>query len=268
MNAIVTITDGLAVTTTLAIAEGTGVEHKAVIQLVRTYLTDLGEFGRVTFEMRPFETAGGMQRREVAILNEQQSTLLLTYMRNSEIVRSFKKRLVREFWQMAEKLRGQPASDPMAVLSDPAAMRGLLLNYTEKVIALEEKVAEQAPKVAFAKQVEVAPDAIDIAKAAKLLGTGRTRLMAFLREIRWINRYNQPYQDKIEAGLLDTKLGKWEHPDHGLQQSVTTLVTGKGLVKLQKLWDERQQTIKAAGMMSVASRDHGSIGSQPESQHV
>lgn len=174
----------------------------------------------------------------------------------------------RYFIECERRAKAAPVSDPMAVLSDPAAMRGLLLNYTEKVIALEEKVAEQAPKVAFAKQVEVAPDAIDIAKAAKLLGTGRTRLMAFLREIHWINRYNQPYQDKIEAGLLDTKLGKWEHPDHGLQQSVTTLVTGKGLVKLQKLWDERQQTIKAAGMMSVASRDYGSIGSQPESQHV
>ena len=39
-------------------------------------------------------------------------------------------------------------ADPMAELSNPAAMRGLLLTYTEKVLALESEVAEQAPKVA------------------------------------------------------------------------------------------------------------------------
>ncbi|KOR28343.1 hypothetical protein TI04_11210, partial [Achromatium sp. WMS2] len=44
---------GAAYTTTLIIAEGTGVEHKAVIQLVRTYIDDLQEFGLVTFQMRP-----------------------------------------------------------------------------------------------------------------------------------------------------------------------------------------------------------------------
>lgn len=123
------------------------------------------------------------------------------------------------------------------------------LALEEKKSALEEKVAEQAPKVAFAHQVEVAPDAIDMAKAAKLLGTGRNRFMSFLREIQWISRYNQPYQDKIEAGLLDVKLGSWDHPEHGLQQSVTALVTGKGLVKLQRLWKDRQQAISEAGMM-------------------
>lgn len=103
MNAIVTIINDTPVTTSLAIAEGTDVEHKAVIQLVRSYQNDLEEFGRVTFEMRPFETAGGVQQREIAILNEQQSTLILTYMRNSEIVRTFKKRLVKSFYELAHK---------------------------------------------------------------------------------------------------------------------------------------------------------------------
>lgn len=32
------------------------------------------------------------------------------------------------------------------------------------------------------------------------------------------------------------KLGSWTHPEHGINQSVTTLVTGKGLYKLQRLW--------------------------------
>ena len=105
---------------------------------------------------------------------------------------------------------------------------------------LEHRIEEEAPRVAFAKQVEVAPDAISVAQAAKILGTGQQRLFAFLREIGWITRYNEPYQEKIEAGLLDVKLGSWQHPNHGLKQSVTSLVTGKGLAKLQPLWEKHK----------------------------
>lgn len=79
-----------------------------------------------------------------------------------------------------------------------------------------------------------------MAQAAKILGTGRQRLFAFLRQAGWVTRKNEPYQSKIEAGYLDVKLGSWEHPDHGVQQSVTALVTGKGLIKLRALWEQRQ----------------------------
>ena len=101
MTDIVVMDGNQAVTNTFAIAEGTRVEHKAVIQLTRRYQEDLEDFGRVTFEMRPFETPGGMQHREVALLNEPQSTLLMTYMKNTPIVREFKKRLVKAFYELA-----------------------------------------------------------------------------------------------------------------------------------------------------------------------
>ena len=68
---IVTCQSGVPVTTSLAIAEGVGNTHKTVIQLIRKNFDDLQEFGRVAFEMLPFDTAGGSQNREVAILNEQ-----------------------------------------------------------------------------------------------------------------------------------------------------------------------------------------------------
>lgn len=104
---------------------------------------------------------------------------------------------------------------------------------------LEHQVFEDAPKVQFHDKVAAAPGAMSVAQAAKILGTGRTRLFQFLRRIAWCTRYNEPYQEKIEAGYLDVKLGNWDHPDHGVQQSVTTLITGKGLAKLQKLWAEQ-----------------------------
>lgn len=92
------------VTTSCAVAQGIKKDHKPVIQLVRKYKSDLEEFGRVEFEMRPFETDGGIQKQEMALLNEQQTTLLITYMRNNDYVRAFKKRLVAEFFRMRSVL--------------------------------------------------------------------------------------------------------------------------------------------------------------------
>lgn len=103
MNELVTIVGDEARTDTMTIAEGTDTQHKNVIALVRKYLVDLEEFGVVAFETQPFETAGGVQNREVALLNQEQFTLIGTYMKNTEIIRAFKKRLVKAFFDLARK---------------------------------------------------------------------------------------------------------------------------------------------------------------------
>lgn len=113
-----------------------------------------------------------------------------------------------------------------------------LQNYAN---LLENQAHEDAPKVEFHDKVAVAHGAMSVAQAAKILGTGRNRLFQLLRQIGWVTRYKEPYQEKIEAGYLDVKLGSWDHLDYGVQQSVTTLVTGKGLTKLQRLLAEREK---------------------------
>ncbi|WP_199557289.1 Rha family transcriptional regulator [Enterobacter roggenkampii] len=89
------------VTNTAAIAEGVGRDHDTIIKLVDRNKSDLEEFGEVGFEIR----AGyNNSKVRVALLNEQQTTLLITYMRNNEVVRAFKKRLVSEFFTMRSAL--------------------------------------------------------------------------------------------------------------------------------------------------------------------
>ena len=106
MESIVTLSGGMPVVSSTAIAEGVGREHKSVIQLVRQNLSDFEEFGPCAFEMRMVNRPqGGGHPQEVALLNEQQATLLMTYMRNNEVVRAFKKRLVRAFYEMAKRVR-------------------------------------------------------------------------------------------------------------------------------------------------------------------
>jgi len=79
------------------IAKHLGVAHKATIQLVRRYAQDFSELGSLPFEMAPFETRGGEQSREVAMMNEDQCYLLLAYSRNTAKVRGLKLALVKAF---------------------------------------------------------------------------------------------------------------------------------------------------------------------------
>lgn len=240
MNIVTLNNSNELVTDSMAISEGVGNPHKSVIQLVRKNVSDFEEFGRVAFEMRPFETAGGSQNREVAILNEPQAALLMTYFRNNEVVKAFKKQLVKEFFRMRDELnrRSAPANEELSrmdILKLAMQSEEERLRLEQEKQQLECRIEQDAPKVAFHDKVSAAPDAISVSEAAKILGTGQRRLFAYLRQIGWVTRRNEPYQAKIETGYLDVKLGNWEHPDHGLKQSVTTLITGKGMTKLQRL---------------------------------
>lgn len=102
MKELVSIKGSEIFTDSLVIAEGTGNQHHAVRQLINRYESDFKEFGRVAFEMRPLETNGGLQNIKVYLLNEEQATLLMTYLRNSKKVRGFKKELVRQFYKMRQ----------------------------------------------------------------------------------------------------------------------------------------------------------------------
>ena len=89
------------VTTSMSIADGVNRDHDTIIKLIDRNRLDLEEFGKVGFEIR----AGYNNAKvRVATLNEQQTTLLITYMRNNEVVRAFKKRLVSEFFTMRSAL--------------------------------------------------------------------------------------------------------------------------------------------------------------------
>lgn len=91
-------------TTSEVIAECAGVKRHAIQSLIQQHEKDFREFGRVAFEMRPLQTRGGQQMVKVYRLNEQQATLLMTYLRNTEVVRAFKKELVRQFFAMRKEL--------------------------------------------------------------------------------------------------------------------------------------------------------------------
>jgi len=99
---------------------------------------------------------------------------------------------------------------------------------------LECQILEFKPKVEFCDKVTNSEDAISVSQAAKVIGTGQKRLFAYMRQHKWVNRRNEPYQFMINSGYLDVKLGQFNHPSQGLVNTVTALVTGKGLIKLEE----------------------------------
>ncbi|WP_019573356.1 Rha family transcriptional regulator [Curvibacter lanceolatus] len=102
---LVTAFEGEARASSETIARGIGIQHKNVLALLRRHQSDFDAFGRVAFETRTFETRGGKQQREFALLNEHQAGLLIAFMRNSPKVIEFKVALIREFFRMRDELQ-------------------------------------------------------------------------------------------------------------------------------------------------------------------
>lgn len=118
-NSLAFIQNGVAVTSSFIISEGVAIQHKNVLELIKKYLDDLKTFGNVLFETESFKTAGGTQKREIAILNEPQTTLLLTFFKNTEIVRKFKVALVQKFYELRNQLQAKycPALNQLETLT-------------------------------------------------------------------------------------------------------------------------------------------------------
>ncbi len=105
--------------------------------------------------------------------------------------------------------------------------------------ALENKVAEDAPKVLFAQAVEQAKNSIlvgDLAKLIKQNGTdiGQKRLFARLRAEGYLGKtgesYNMPTQRAMEMQLFRISERTINNPDGSVRLTRTVKVTGKGQV--------------------------------------
>jgi len=88
-----------AFTTTLIIAKGVKIEHRAVIILLKRHSN---RQTLSSFEMFKVPTKG--RPVEYAELTELQATFLITLMKNSDTVLDFKEALSKEFFRMKEQL--------------------------------------------------------------------------------------------------------------------------------------------------------------------
>ncbi|EKT4561870.1 Rha family transcriptional regulator [Pseudomonas putida] len=239
---IVTLFEGEAVTSTVTVAIETDNEHASVIALVRKYQADFSEFGGVRFQIEPFETAGGAQSREIALLNEQQATLLLTYMRNTSIVRDFKKRLVKEFWRLAKSGPAQPAD-----LSKLEILQMALESEKARVL-LTVQVEAQAKKIDHLENLfKEGMSHVQFCKG--LNGVNVMQVGHFLEGRSWLyNESRSSTRYRVGAYARDKYMTEHqkEITPHGREAfiSYTPILLRKGAVRLYELYLAGQLPMK------------------------
>ncbi|MCC4618496.1 phage antirepressor KilAC domain-containing protein [Xanthomonas campestris pv. asclepiadis] len=135
----------------------------------------------------------------------------------------FTARLV-DRWQELERRVAAPA-DPLALLSDPAALRGLLASYAGRVEELTPKAE--------------ALDRIAIADGSKTMQIPERKFLALLEQKRWIYRHPLAstwlaYAGRLHSGCLEHKLTTGGKPDGSEWVRTQVRVTAKGLTNLAK----------------------------------
>lgn len=108
MSELVTLRKNDVFTNSLIIAEGTGNQHKSVTSIIRKYAKDFEDFGKIYFSDFKSLNSGRGRPLKVYMLNEEQATLLITYLDNTPQVRQFKKELVRSVLCNEEIHHGAP----------------------------------------------------------------------------------------------------------------------------------------------------------------
>ena len=232
MQELVTTHDGQPMTTSLIIAEGVGNQHKNVLELIRNNIEDFEEFGGVAFETR---VAGQSPNpTKFAILNREHAMLLMTYMRNTQIVRAFKKNLIKAFVDMENQLATKPSFDPATLTR--AEILQIALNAEEERLALEAKNKELEPKAEAYESFIDAEGKYSVGAVAKMLGMGQNKLFRELRNTGVLiakgHMYNTPYQRYMHH--FDVKARTITHSDGRESVRHTTYVQPSGIDFIRK----------------------------------
>jgi anti-repressor protein len=158
------------------------------------------------------------------------------------IAKAFK-REVKEILRTI-RMRGLYATPKTAeaILNDPDIMIRILQELKserENRKALEKKVEQDKPLVAFGKSIENSTGSMLVREFAKIASNnpgitiGQNRLFDLLREKKYLMWNNEPYQSYIDNGWFETK-EIIVNTHRGSVPKKTTLITGKGQIALMK----------------------------------
>jgi phage regulator Rha-like protein/predicted Fe-Mo cluster-binding NifX family protein len=90
------------------IAENTEVQAKNVFELIEKHMESLKLFGKAPFQTEAIINAKNkVNEKKTYYLNEQQATLLITFMRNTQKVIEFKIALVKAFFEIKDQLQNK-----------------------------------------------------------------------------------------------------------------------------------------------------------------
>lgn len=136
MIQVSTVNETLVVDSRL-VAQELGIEHRALMQTIKKYLTRLERKNPVTFQVDVVKRPqGGTYEVSYCYLNEFQATLLMTFSRNTEQVLNCKEKLVDAF-ENAKKSQPQTELTPAEAILQ---MAKFMVEQERKTKELEAKL--------------------------------------------------------------------------------------------------------------------------------
>ena len=224
MNELINIQNEITMTS-LEIAELTGKQHGHIVRDIEEQLGQLGGLSKFgdTYTHPQNKQVYKMYRlpkREVLILISGYSVQL-------------RAKIIDKLEELEKQVRNQTPQLPQTYLE---ALESLV-ESEKRNQALQAKIDEDKPKVAFADSVASSDDTISIGQLAKLLKqngieTGRKRLFDYFRKNGYLIKgkskdYNTPSQKAMEQGLFKIKEAVINMGDKAIL-SLSPRVTSKG----------------------------------------
>ena len=212
------------------IADLTGSTHDNVLKTVRALITKGVVFGNETPYVHP---QNGQTYSEIRL--DHRNTMVIVSGYSAEM-----RAKIVDRWIELEKVQlARPAVDTLAMLNDPAAMRGLLLTYSEKVLSLEADRAAMVPKVEAHDRIAESFGSVCRRIAAKNLGVPPLVLNRWLMTNGWTyqlvgSKDVLAYQSKMNAGYLEHKVETGDKGDGTMWTRTSVRVTPKGMLALTK----------------------------------
>lgn len=230
---IITVSDdGKMRVSSRDVAENFGKSHDKVVRDIES-LDCSPEFRSANFGETPYIHPQNKQTYKMYEMTRDGWAFLVMGFTGAKAAK-WKEKYIAAFNAMDAALQ-KKASAPD--LSNPAHLRHLLLDYSEKVMALESQIEEDKPKLEALDRISEADGSLCITDAAKALQMRPKDLFSYLKESGWT--YKRPgnahwlgYQSKVTTGLLEHKVTTVLKADGSEKITEQVRITPKGLSKL------------------------------------
>ena len=138
------------------------------------------------------------------------------------------------FGEVLPQIRKTGGYIPVSAEDDEKTVLAKALGIMKRTLEEKERlIEEQRPMAELGRQVSGSDENIMVGEMAKILyengiEIGRRRMFKWLRENGYIfKKTREPMQKWIEKGIMTVK-ECWITTDHGMELSVTPMITGKG----------------------------------------
>lgn len=219
---------GEPVISSLLLAEGLGIAHRALIATIKKHVKYVERFGRVLFQKAPLKTNGGSQRVTCIDLNENQALFVGSLSNNTEQVVEFKATLVAEFDKARKMLIEK--SNPLA--QKMQALIGLNNDLTQWMIALQQGVSgiEKKQDQIFETKAQATT------KEAHELEVRRTRVLSMIH-MKLRCAPNLKWKDFFETFLFTYKVDLRELQREPGEHPIDAAIRHGYLIHLEELLD-------------------------------